>query len=688
MRRATAITGAITNATWTTAGRFGSALLFNGNGMVTINDAPELRLTTAMTLSAWVNPSLVTSGWRDVIYKGLDVYFLEATSEPGGAPVSGGKVGTTMESVVALWGPAALPVNTWSHLATTWDGATLRLYVNGTQVASGAVSGSLDVSTEPLQIGGDSLLGQFFLGMIDEVRVYNVALTQPQIQADMKTAVGGGTPDTQPPTDPSGLTATAAGATQINLSWTASTDNVGVTGYRVERCEGASCVNFVQVATPPGASHADSGLAASTTYRYRVRATDGVNFSGYSNEASATTAATPDTQPPTDPSGLTATAAGATQINLSWTASTDNVGVTGYRVERCQGASCVNFVQVATPTGASHADIGLAASTTYRYRVRATDGVNFSGYSNEASATTAATPDTQPPTDPSGLTATAAGATQINLSWTASTDNVGVTGYRVERCQGASCVNFVQVATPTGASHADSGLAASTTYRYRVRATDGVNFSGYSNEASATTAATPDTQPPTAPSGLTATAAGATQINLSWTASTDNVGVTGYRVERCQGASCVNFVQVATPTGASHADIGLAASTTYRYRVRATDGVNFSGYSNEASATTAAAGDTQPPTAPSGLAATAVSSSQINLNWTASTDNVGVTGYLVERCQGGGCTNFTQIGTPTATSFSSTGLSANRIYRFRVRAVDAAGNLSPYSNVASARTNK
>ena len=148
-------------------------------------------------------------------------------------------------------------------------------------------------------------------------------------------------------------------------------------------------------------------------------------------------------------------------------------------------------------------------------------------------------------THPSGLTATAAGATQINLSWTASTDNVGVTGYRVERCQGAACVNFVQVATPTGVSHADSGLTANTTYRYRVRATDVAGLlSGYSTIASATTAAAPDTQAPTAPSGLTATAAGATQINLSWTASTDNVGVTGYRVERCQGASCVNFVQV------------------------------------------------------------------------------------------------------------------------------------------------
>ena len=86
------------------------------------------------------------------------------------------------------------------------------------------------------------------------------------------------------------------------------------------------------------------------------------------------------------------------------------------------------------------------------------------------------------------------------------------------------------------------------------------------------------------------------------------------------------------------------------------------------------------------MTATAASASQINLAWTASTDNVGVTGYLVERCSGAGCTNFAQIGTPTSTSFSDTGLTANTSYSYRVRATDAAGNLSAYSNTATATT--
>ena len=706
--------------------------------------------------------------------------------------------------------------------------------------------------------------------------------------------------DTTPPTAPSNLTATAASASQINLAWTASTDNVGVTGYLVERCSGAGCSNFAQIGTPTSTSFSDTGLTASTSYSYRVRATDAAgNLSAYSNTATATTSPGQDTTPPTAPSNLTATAASASQINLAWTASTDNVGVTGYLVERCSGAGCSNFAQIGTPPSTSFSDTGLTASTSYSYRVRATDAAgNLSAYSNTATATTTGTTggtikfiqgtyqtpqspstsvavtytaaqsagdlnvvavgwndttstvssitdtsgntyvlavgptvgtaltqsiyyakniaaaaagantvtvrfsaaaafpdvrileysglnptspldvtaaaagsgspsnsgsatttsanelifganvvqhtttgagsgftsriitsnkdiaedqivtstgtysatapitagawvmqmatfsaasssgDTTPPTAPSNLTATAASASQINLAWTASTDNVGVTGYLVERCSGAGCSNFAQIGTPTSTSFSDTGLTASTSYSYRVRATDAAgNLSAYSNTATATTSPGQDTTPPTAPSNLTATAASASQINLAWTASTDNVGVTSYLVERCSGAGCSNFAQIGTPPSTSFSDTGLTASTSYSYRVRATDAAgNLSAYSNTATATTSPGQDTTPPTAPSNLTATAASASQINLSWTASTDNVGVTGYLVERCSGAGCSNFAQIGTPPSTSFSDTGLTASTSYSYRVRATDAAGNLSAYSNTATATT--
>src|SRR5262249_23631688 len=161
-------------------------------------------------------------------------------------------------------------------------------YVNAVLVASQTRTGTIQTSTHALQIGGDSLYGQFFQGLIDEVRVYNVALTQAQIQTDMNTPIA---PDTQAPTAPTNLTATAVSGAQINLSWTASTDNVGVTGYRVERKDLGSST-FVQIGTATGTTFSDIGLAANSMYSYQVRATDAAsNLSAYSNVASATTLA-------------------------------------------------------------------------------------------------------------------------------------------------------------------------------------------------------------------------------------------------------------------------------------------------------------------------------------------------------------------------------------------------------------
>ena len=90
---------------------------------------------------------------------------------------------------VATHGTSALAANTWTYLTETYDGATLRLYVNGVQVSSMARTGNILTSTNPLQIGGDSIYGQYFQGLIDNVRIYNTALTQSQIQTDMTTPV-------------------------------------------------------------------------------------------------------------------------------------------------------------------------------------------------------------------------------------------------------------------------------------------------------------------------------------------------------------------------------------------------------------------------------------------------------------------------------------------------------------------
>ena len=274
--------GTISNATWTTAGKYGDALSFNGtNAMVTIPNAASLDLTTGITLEAWVNPSKVSHAWRDVVYKGNDDYWLSATDQASGVPAAGATLGS---ADVFTPGKSVLKTNTWTFLTETYNGSALDLYVNGTLVSSLAHTGNIATSTDPLQIGGDSIYGQYFQGTIDEVRVYNEALTATQIQSDMNTAI------TTQPTAPTNLTASAVSGSQINLSWTASTDTVPVT-YEVYR-ENPGSTTYAQVGTTTGTTYSDTGLTASSTYGYEVEADDAENIlSAFSNVASATTQA-------------------------------------------------------------------------------------------------------------------------------------------------------------------------------------------------------------------------------------------------------------------------------------------------------------------------------------------------------------------------------------------------------------
>jgi hypothetical protein len=183
-------TGAISGASWTTAGRFGGALAFDGqNDVVTVNDTAALDLTTAMTFEAWVYPTTTPSGWRQVVGKdgtSQVVYYLHASSSPNNRPATGGFANG---QYFDLFGTTTLTINVWTHLAATYNGATQRLYVNGVEVANRAQTGGTLVTTGPLRIGGNGVSTEFFAGRIDDVRVYNRALTQAEIQADMARAV-------------------------------------------------------------------------------------------------------------------------------------------------------------------------------------------------------------------------------------------------------------------------------------------------------------------------------------------------------------------------------------------------------------------------------------------------------------------------------------------------------------------
>ncbi len=635
-------------------------------------------------------------------------------------------------------------------------------------------------------------------------------------------------------------------STQINLTWPAAADDVGVTSYFVERCAGASCANFAQVGTPASASFNDSGLAGSTSYSYRVRATDAANNVGpYSPTATAVTTGTPDltiskshsgnfTQGQTGatysltvsnagdgpttaavtvtdslPAGLTATALAGS----GWTCSLGTLSCT--RSDALAAAASYPGITVTV-------DVAGAAPASLTNSATVGGGGEVNASNDSASDPTTISPAAPSPpvvvreadsafdrnilgTDRIDLSLTIDGANTLVIAafhseydggdknWSVTCNGVpgtliantnGYVGgagnqrfriyYWINPAPGTATITVrnsftgsnelsvaavlltnVAQASPIGAITLDVSTTKRTSESETVAATpsdlvvhviadalcfrgtlgagetsvavanDGVHCvvgdgdaslwistkpggSGPTTVSSSGWASSPspspriingvgfvvhgavslvDTQPPTAPGALAATAISAGEIDLTWTASTDDMGVASYIVERCQGAGCSSFAQVAAPAAAGFADITVLPNTSYSYRVRAADAAgNFSAYSNTGSATTPASADTQPPSLPGTLTAAPVSGTQVNLSWGPATDNVAVAGYIVQRCQGGGCSNFATVGSPTATTFNDTGLTSGASYTYIVAARDTSNNVGPNSNAASVTT--
>ena len=315
--------GTVAGAAWAAPGRFGKALRFDAarrTNAVTIADSASLDLTNGLTVEAWVNPDTL-GAWRTAVMKerpgGLAyaLYANNASSRPVGQISIGGTKSAT--------GTAQLPLNAWSHVATTYDGATLRLYVDGTQVGSRAQTGSIAPSTGPLKIGGNGIWGEWFGGLIDEVRVYNRALTAAELQADMATPVGGGTPgDTTPPTAPTGLVQTGRTQTSVTVSWTASTDNVGVTGYGLYR-------DLAPAGTTTQTTATISGLSCGASPQVAVDAVDAAGNRSAQARITATTTAC-DTTPPTVSVSSPAPGSVTGTVTVSAGAA-DDTGVAGVR---------------------------------------------------------------------------------------------------------------------------------------------------------------------------------------------------------------------------------------------------------------------------------------------------------------------------------------------------------------------
>lgn len=306
-----------------------------------------------------------------------------------------------------------------------------------------------------------------------------------------------------------------------------------------------------------------------------------------------------------------------------------------------------------------------------RARLFSAAGVALSGLTAKATYwntdPTLPQPDDIAPSVPAAVTATAQSASSIGLTWTASTDNIGVTAYDVYR--GATLVG-----SPATTTFTDTGLTASTMYSYTVKARDAAGkVSAASLPATATThAETPDVEPPSIPATVTATAISGHSVSLTWSASTDNRGVTGYEVYRDGNL-------VGSPALNSYIDTGLIPSTLYQYSVKALDAAgNRSNASAPAQVTTLVA-DITPPSVPAGVVATAISSSVVSIQWAASSDNRAVTGYEVSR-------DGAPVATVAATNFTDSGLTDSTVYAYTVKAIDVDGNTSAASTPVEATT--
>ncbi|HEX6154024.1 MAG TPA: LamG-like jellyroll fold domain-containing protein [Solirubrobacterales bacterium] len=386
--------GTLNGATSTASGKFGRALSFDGvNDRVDVPDAASLDLSAGMTLEAWVRPTTNT-GWRTAILKerGTDNLAYALFASNGARPRTENFTGVENDAT----SPTALPLNAWSHLASTYDGTTLRLFVNGTQVATEATGGAMPSTANPLRIGGNAVWGEYFSGLIDEVRVYNRPLSGAEIGADMNTAIGSGAPpvpDTTPPSAPGNLKATGA-LGKVTLSWDPSTDNVGVTGYEVYRSTSPAFTpsSANRIATPASPGYVDT--VAPGTYHYRVKAIDAAaNLSASSAEISAASLA--DLAPTVAVTSPTPGSTVAGAVTLKATAA-DDVGVAG--VQFLVDGVAFGAEDTVAPYEISWPSTGVA-NGEHKISARARDTAGKTTTSSEVAVTV----NNSAPPPPSGL---------------------------------------------------------------------------------------------------------------------------------------------------------------------------------------------------------------------------------------------------------------------------------------------
>ena len=490
------------------------------------------------------------------------------------------------------------------------------------------------------------------------------------------------------PTPPANLAAGSDGSGSEFLSWLPSVDpgGSGIAGYNIFR--GGNKLN----ATPVTAtSYSDSTISTSGNYSYTVQAVDA---SGTSSKASNTVTISVTVSPPSVPTNVTAKANSASSVTVAWSSSTDNggPGLAGYHILR--NGQIVNSVQAGAT---SYIDTTASPNTTYSYSVEAFDIVS----------------NASPPSQVAIVT-TPVQVNNLKVNLIAPISGSTVSGSQVVLSAGTSDSNTItsvtfsvdgkQVGSPiTKPSQSVTSLVFSTTWNttsfpngqhsLEAIALDSLGNSASSQEIVYTKNG--DTTPPTAPTNLNAKANTPNQVFLTWTRSTDNVGVVGYYIVR-NGVTIAKEPIPSSIITDVYNDETAKPSTAYKYYVFAYDAAgNLSANSNTVSITTPPLIDKIPPTWPSigaGLTATPVSSNQINLHWNAASDNVAVTAYVIFRNNSSipiATINAVLAGgiNPTASySWGNTGLTPSTIYYYSIKARDAAGNLSVASNLVLATT--
>ena len=455
--------------------------------------------------------------------------------------------------------------------------------------------------------------------------------------------------DTTAPSAPTNVQASAQSANQVNLSWTASTDNVGVKNYRIYRGANGATPGLLTTTTNGTPSFIDTSVVESTTYTYQLQALDAAgNASTMSNTATVTTPSATDTSPPTAPANLAVEDVFYNELDLGWSASTDTgTGVSGYRVFR-KGPGENTFTLLATTAGTgpgstSYVDLTVKPGSTYSYYVTAFDGANnVSAASNTVSA--------QTPPGPSSQTYTFTASADATIQQAKPTTTGGSKSPLVVD---NSPVEDALIAFTVSTTNCDTLTSAKLTL-------------SNNNDGSST-------------GGDVYTTGPFSESTVTWnSAPTRGTLLNSIGAVASNATVSVDVTQGSPLNGSANFRIGSPNSDGVRYFSREGTGGNPT---LTVVCTTAQVPDNTPPSAPANVRQTGTTAGEVDVAWDASTDNVGVSQYAIFR---GG----SQIGIVPASSltYQDTTVSPATTYTYTVEAFDQAGNASPASDAVTVTT--